>query len=264
MQNLLFDELCIKRAKKYFFIFAIACVALVSVIYTPIYLLISSNVIWRGSILLFILTEFVEPLLDFSFYWGSFAFLIYIYLRFEIKQIKHFAIIYAIAVAARYILTMLATFSLMSFPNSQAFWGEELPSAIFSIGMDILQGLGVLLLAEFSCRRPMMRAKSYSKGNEGKELIADCFPIEGLFNIKKPLPKLCFFASLIPAGLKLLSRLYYDIFFWGLPADASEWLLMVTYYIGDAAALFIGYFVLLYLLQTFYTKELQRRADFES
>lgn len=264
MQNLLFDELCIKRAKKSFLIFAIACVALVSVIYTPMYLLVSSNVIWRGSVLLFLLTELIEPLLDFGFYWGSFAFLIYIYLRFGKKEIKRFAIIYAVAVAARYILTMFVTFLLMSFPDAPTFWGEEFPSAIFSIGMDVLQGLGVLLLAEFCCRRPMMSAKSYSKGREGEELIADCFPIEGLFNIKKPLPKLCFFSALVPAGLKLLSRLYYDIFFWGLPADASEWLLMATYYVGDTAALLIGYFVLLYLLQTFYTKELQRRTNFES
>ncbi len=264
MQNLLFDELCIKRVKKHFSIFAIICVVFLSFIYTPVYLLLSSNVVWRGSVLLFLLTELIEPLIDFAFYWGSFAFLIYIYLRFGKKQIKDYAIIYAVAVVARYLFTMLAGYILMSFPDAKTFWGEEFLSALFSIGMDALQMLGVLLLTEFCCRRPLMQTKMYSKGSDGEEMLADCFPIEGLFNLKKPLSKLCFFSALIPAGLKLLSRLYFDIFFWGLPTDAAEWILMVTYYIGDAASFAIGYLVLLYLLQAFYTAEAKRRIEFES
>ena len=264
MQNLLFDELCIKRAKKYFLIFAIACVGFISAIYTPVYLLLSSNVLWRDSVVLFLWTELIGPLMDFSFYWGSFAFLIYIYLRFGKKQIKHPIIIYAVAVAARYLITMLIGFVLMSFPGWDALLKEELPSALFTIGMDALQMLGVLLLTEFCCRRPLMQAKACRTGAEGEELLADCFPIGGLFDIRKPLPKLCFLCALIPAGIKLLSRLYYDIFFWGLPTDAAEWLLVATYYVGDIAAFLIGYFVLLYLLQAFYTAETKRRIEFES
>lgn len=264
MQNLLFDELCRKRLKKYFLNFAIVFVVTLSAIYTPIYLLLASNVLWRDSILLFLLTELIEPLMIFSFYWGSFAFLIYIDLRFGKKQMKYFAIIYAVAVMTRYFLTLIAGYALMSFPGWDVFWREEIPSALFSIGMDFLQMLGVLLLAEFCCRRPMMSAKTYTKGAEGEGMMADCFPIAGLFDLKKPLPKLCFFSALIPAGLKFLSRLYYDLFFWGLPTDAAEWLLMITYYIGDIAAFLIGYFVLLYLLQMFYTAESKRRIDFES
>ena len=264
MQNLLFDELCIKRTKKYFLTFAIICVAVLSVVYTPLYLLLSSNVLWRGSVLLFLLTELIEPLIDFAFYWGSFAFLIYMYLRFGKKEIKHFVLIYVAAVVVRYLLTLLVGYLMMSFPNATAFWSEEVPSALFSIGMDCLQMLGVLLLTEFACRRPMLRAKGYTKGSEGEEMLADCFPIEGIWSIKKPLPGLCFFAALIPSGLKLLSRLYYDVFFWGLPTDAAEWLLIATYYIGDIATLFIGYFVLLYLMQMFYAAEAKKKIEFES
>ncbi len=264
MQNLLFDDLYIKRVRKYFLIFAIACVGFISFIYTPVYLLLSSNVLWRGSIVLFLWTELIGPLMDFSFYWGSFAFLIYIYLRFGKGQIKPFAIIYAAAVAARYIITVVVNFALMSFPGWDVLLGEELLSALFSIGMDALQMLGVLLLTEFCCRRPLMTAKTYSKGKEGEEMIGDCLPITNFLNIKNPLTKLCFFSALIPAGVKLLSRLYYDIFFWGLPQDASEWLLVATYYIGDIASFLIGYFVLLYLLQTLYADETKRRIEFES
>ena len=88
--------------------------------------------------------------------------------------------------------------------------------------------------------------------------------IEGFINFKKPISKLCFFAALIPAGLKMLSRLYYDIFVWGLPQEIEEWLLVSTYYVGDIASFFIGYFALLYVLQLFYTDETKRRIDFES
>lgn len=264
MQNLLFDELCIKRLKKSFLIFAIACVGFISVIYTPVYLLLASNVLWRGSLLLFLWTELMGPLVDFSFYWGSFAFLIYIYLRFGKKQIKYFAIVAALSIAARYVITLIVNFALMSFPGWEMIWQEELPSALFGILMDALQMLGVLLLAEFCCRRPLMQAKAYTKGSEGEEMIGDCLPITSFFNIKQPLNKLCFFAALIPAGIKLLSRLYYDIFFWGLPTDASEWLLVVTYYIGDVASFLVGYFVLLYLLQTIFANETKRKIEFES
>ena len=130
--------------------------------------------------------------------------------------------------------------------------------------MDCLQMIGVLLLAEFCCRRPLMRAKAYSKGMIGEQLIADCLPAEDIFNIKKPFTKLCFFAALIPSGLKMLTRLYYDIFFFGLPQDVADWLLLATYYIGDIASLLIGYFVLLFVLQLFYTNEAKRRIEFES
>lgn len=264
MRDCLFDELCIKHEKKRFLIFAIACVGFLSFIYTPIYLLLSSNVLWRNSILLFLWTEVIATLADFTFYWGSFAFLIYIYLRFGKEQTTRFSIIYAIAVAARYIVTMIVNFALMSFPGWDVLFGEDLPSALFTVAMDILQLIGVLLITEFACRRPLMNLKIYRKGEEGEQMLALLFPIEGLFELKKPLNKLCFFSALVPAGVKVLSRLYYDIFFWGLPQDAGEWILIATYYIGDIATLFIGYFVLLYLLQAFYTGETKRKIDFES
>ena len=264
MPNLLFDELCIKRLKKQFLIFAIACAAFISAVYTPVYLLLSSNALWDDSIVLFVWTELIGPIMDFSFYWGSFIFLIYIYLRFGKKQIRYFAIVYVSTVVARYLFTMFVSFSIMSFPGWGTFLEEELWGALFSIVLDSLQMFGVLLLAEYCCRLPLMRTKKYSKGLEGQEMIADCLPAEDVFNIKKPFPKLCFFAALIPSGLKLLTRLYYDIFFVGLPYDITDWLLMATYYIGDVSSFLIGYFVLLYLLQVFYTDETKRRIEFES
>lgn len=262
MRPLIFSELCIKRAKKSFLIFSVICVSLVSVIYTPIYLLLSSNVLWRGSILLFVLTEFIEPLIDFSFYWGSFVFLIYMYLRFERRNIKDFAIIYAAAAALRYLLTMFVGFLVMSFPNAETFLSEEVPSAVFSIGMDLLQAVGVLILAEFVCLRPMLPKVCLGE-DEREELVANCFPIINFFNFKTPICKLCFFSSLIPSGLKLISRIYYDIE-WGMPTDISEWLLMATYYVADLASIVIGHLVLLYLLQLFYTEETKKRIAFES
>lgn len=264
MENILFDELCIKRIKKYFLIFAIACVGFISAIYTPVYLLLSTNALWDGSILLFLWMELIGPIMEFSFYWGSFAFLIYTYLRFGKKQIKQFIVIYATAVVARYLFTMLATFSLMTFPGWKTFWEEEFWGALFSALMDCLQMLGVLLLVEFCCHRPLLRANPYSKDEVGRNLIAGCFPIEGLFNLQNPLSKVCFFSALIPAALKMLSRLYYDIFFWGAPQGIEEWFLVATYYVGDIAAFFIGYFLLSYLLQTFYANETKRQIEFES
>ena len=174
---------------------------------------------------------------------------------------KDFAIIYIASAAIRYLLTMFVGFLVMSFPDAETFWLEEIPSALFSIGMDVLQGAGVLVLAEFCCRRVLMRAQAYAGG---EEMIADCFPIAGFFNFGNPITKLCFFSALIPSGLKLLSRLYYDIFFWGLPTDAAEWILLATYYVADIASFVIGWLVLQYLLQLLYTFETKKRIEFES
>lgn len=264
MQDLLFDELCIKRLKKQFLIFAIACVGFISAIYTPVYLLLSTNALWDSSIVLFLWTELVDPVMEFSFYWGSFAFLIYIYLRFGKKPITNFVLFYAGAVVARYLFTMLISFAIMSFPGWKSFWKEEFSGAFFSIVMDCLQMLGVLLLAEFCCRIPLMNATANSKETAGSEMFSKCLPVEDPFSLKKPFTKLCFFTALIPAGLKMLTRLYYDIAFVGLPQDATDGILMATYYIGDIASLLIGYFVLLYVLQLFYTAETKRRIEFES
>lgn len=264
MQDLLFQEIYQKQLKKAYLIFAICCVALLSVVYTPIYLLLYSNVIWQNSVVLFLWTELVKPLVDFAFYWGSFAFLIYIFLRFGKVQTKFFVIIYAVAAVARYFLTTLVSYLLMSFPGWDTIWEEELPMMLFSSVMDCLQVVGILLLTEFCCRRPLMRRNAYLKGEAEKKMFADCFPIEGLFDWKKPLPKLCLLASLIPAGLKILSRLYYDLFFWGMPQDITDLLLVITYYVSDIAALLIGYFVLLYVLQAFLGAENKSQIAFES
>ena len=264
MQTLLFDELCIKRLKKHFLIFAIACVGFISAIYTPIYLLLSTNALWDSSIILFLWTELIGPMMDFAFFWGSFAFLIYIYLRFGKNTTKHFAVVYAIAVVAKYLVTMVVSFSIMSFPGWKTFMDEEFWGALFSIVMDCLQMVGALILAEFCCRRPMSQNSLHSQGVNGGDLMANCFPIENFFTLKNPLLKTCFFSALIPSALKILSRLYYDIFFWGIPEGIEEWILVATYYVGDIASLFIGYAVLLYLLQMFYTDETKRRIEFES
>ncbi len=262
MQNWLFDELYSKRLKKHYFIFAISCVAFMAVIYTPAYLLLSSNVLWRNSVLLFLLTELISPLMNFVFYWGSFAYLIYAYLRFGKSENKPLWGMYAAAVVARYLLTMLVSFTVMSFPSWKSFWSDELSGVLFSTLMDCLQVFAVLLLCEYRCRRPLSNDRISIKG--GESLISECLPVSGLLELKKPLPQLCFFSALIPAGLQLLSRLYYDLFFWGLPTGASEWLLMATYYFGDLAAIVVGYLVLLYLLQTVYTDEIRCRARFNS
>ena len=110
----------------------------------------------------------------------------------------------------------------------------------------------------------LINAKTNSKGITGAEIISKCLPVEDPFHIKKPFQRLCCFAALIPAGLKMVTRLYYDLAFVGLPQDLTDGILMATYYIGDVASFLIGYFVLLYVLQLFYTDETKRRIEFES
>lgn len=264
MQALLFDQILSKRLKKRFFIFAILCVAVISVLYTPVYLLLSSNVMWRNSIVLLLWTEIFGPLMNYTFYWGSFAFLIYAYLRFSQKGIKPFLIIYGVAVVSRYLVTMLSTFAIMAFPGWDALWSRELPGVLFSIVMDGLQMLGVLLLSEFCAHRPLLQKNPHICEHNRADLMPQIFPVTRLLAIRNPLQKLCAFAALIPAGLQFLSRIYYDVFFYGLPTDLAEWLLLVTYYIGDLAALVIGYLVLLYVLQMLFASETKSRISFES
>lgn len=263
MQNNLFEELCIKRIKKYFLIFAIACVGIRSLIYTPVYLLLSSDVALMG--LSFFWTELIDPLTDYSFYWGSFAFFIYGYLRFNKKPIKRFFLIYVLAAVARYLFTMLVRFALMSFTSWEEILLNDLPNLVIGTVMDCLQVLGVLLLAKYCCLRPLVHAKKYAKGTLGEKIFTDNLPVEGLFNFKNDISKVCFWISLIPAAIKLLTRVYYDAFTWKrLPQGIEEWLLIATYYVADIAAFFIGYFVILYILQMFYTNEAKRRIEFES
>lgn len=264
MQALLFDQLLSKRLKKRFFIFSIVCVAVISALYTPVYLLLSSNVMWRNSILLLLWTEILGPLMNYAFYWGSFAFLIYIYLRYSKDGIKPFLVVYGGAVVARYLVTMLVTFAIMAFPGWDTLWSQEIPGVLFSVVMDCLQMLGVLLLCEFCAYRPLSRENpQFCELNRG-DLMVQIFPVTALLDFKRPLQKLCALTALIPAGLQFLSRIYYDVFFYGLPQDLAEWLLLLTYYIGDVAALVIGYFVLHYVLQMLFAGETKCRIEFES
>ncbi|MBQ9796748.1 MAG: hypothetical protein IJW50_03395 [Clostridia bacterium] len=256
MENALFDQARLKRLKRQFLIFLIACVVFIAAVYTPVYLLLSSNVLWSNSIFLLLWMELLEPLMNFAFYWGSFAYTVYACVRFSTGNAKRFFVYYGVAVVARYLFPMVVSFCIMSFPGWNDLFKYELPGVLFSILLDALQMAVIVVLCQVRLSRSF-------DGVSGAQIMERSLPFERLVDFKSPLPQMCMLCSLVPSALQLLSRLYYDIFFYGLPQKPSEWILVLTYYIGDLACFMIGYFVVQFLVQTLYTAEVKSRADFE-
>ena len=60
------------------------------------------------------------------------------------------------------------------------------------------------------------------------------------------------FLALIPAGIQLLLRLYYDIFFWGAIRGWLDLLWVILYYLSDLIFVPVGYLVMIVLINRLY------------
>ena len=215
---------------------------------TPINLWLTSDILILQTVIP-LLWDVLLNLVNFLFYWISFAYLLFLFVTWGTKGQKPFFILYGGVVVFRYCANLLASFCVVGFPKWGAFWSDFFPYLLIDIGMDLLQMLiAALVVARFL---------------QNRDAKKDTLPFQGLWDRSNRLQGTAGWLALIPSALMLISRVIYDISLGGA-AGLGDLLWMITYYASDIVSIFVGYFVILLLVNRFYLREETAKADFES
>ena len=263
MELSLFDSMRKKRLQIKYLILMAAIVVFCSLIYYPVYLYLNSNVVWNGSLLRLLWMEILEPLVNYLFFWGSFAFLLYSAARYSLKGSAPILICYAVGTVLRYLLQNIAFIFMMGI-NA---WESEfyISDLLISIVLDLLiMGVAVLLILLW--KRKTGTTSVFNQQNNG--LIAEeCFSFSRFFDWKNILLRTAFLMAIFPSAIRLLLRVWYDInliVVQGIPVtDIGEILLIMTYYITDCAGFLVGYLVIFMILSALHLSDQKARLSMD-
>ncbi len=253
----LFDQMRKAKLLKQYMLFLSAIILFHSVIYYPLYLYLDTNVLWRNSIYFLLLTEIAEPLAGYFFFWISFAYLIYVGVRFSYRSALPFVGVYCVGVVLKYTLQNICFIIMMGYPR----WTNSvrIPELLFSVAMDLLVvGFAMLFL--------FLIFKKREKGNEKKDVLNGYMPFSGFFQLSNPMQKAAFLTALLPSAARLFSRAYYDIrliLAERIPDSAPEIFLVITYYLTDCLTALVGCLVVTMMLSYFRQLELKAKIDYE-
>ena len=212
-----------------------------ALICTPVYILSSTNIMISTTAFP-IIWDFVQYLVQFSYFWIAFAFVIYLSVRYSMKDAKMLLLIFAGCSAGRYFLSLLVGYAMLAGSSGWDALSSDLLYMLLDILGDWLQmGLAVLLVYLF-----VMRKK------KSDQAISLHFPSLLCFSSPVLLCVLC--VSFLPSISSLLSRVNYDLFF-GAPQSAADLLWMIFYYCGDVLSGVIGYLVIFLLITQLYLKD---------
>ena len=249
----LFDQMRKAKLIKQYMLFLSAIVLFYSVIYYPLYLYLDSNIIWRNSIYYLLLTEVAEPLAGYLFFWCSFAYVIYVGVRFSYQSTVPFLIVYCVGTFLKYALENICFIVIMGFPR----WTNSVRvfDLIFSVVMDIvIMGFCTLLLFLVFKRK------------ERGDVLDAYMPFSGFFRLSNPVQRAAFLAALLPSAARLASRAYYDvrlILAQRIPDTAPEIFLVFTYYLTDCLTAAVGCIVITMMLSYFRLFEIKAKIEYE-
>ncbi|MBQ9773468.1 MAG: hypothetical protein IJW30_02285 [Clostridia bacterium] len=256
MAEPLFEEYRYRRYRNQFIIFLIACVAFCTGIYMPFYYLLVSNVAFAESPLILVWMEIVEPLMNYVFYLGSFAYVIFGALRFGPGRGLRLMTAYIVASFLRYATNVLSYMWTMGAIRWSEFVEFELGGILFSTLIDWVQ-IGIMFwMIHAQIVRRRMR-------------VEDCMPFPKILGSRgNRLLRLAFLVAIIPAATQVLSRAYYDFHkIVILEFQVQGWpeiILMISYYLTDLLAIPVGYMVIAWILRRLYRGEEKVRALWEA
>lgn len=245
----LFDESRYQRLRKNFLIFLISCMAFSTFIYMPVYWLLYSDVRWSDSAVLLMWNELVEPLMNYTFYLGSFAFVIHAAARFGTASAAPFCGFYGGAAFLRYVTNLFSYMWIMGAIHVSGFMTYDLPDMLFSTAIDLLQ-MGIAFWIAHACTKK-------------NKYVA----VERITALNNPSLRAAAWISVIPACTQLLSRFYYDMqliftFHWKVDG-MGEVLLMVSYYLTDLLAVPVGFLAMALVLRRMGRSETRAREIWE-
>jgi hypothetical protein len=212
-----------------------------------------------------IVWEMLGKVTNYLFYFFAFAYMLYLVSRFTLKNCYGFFAIYLASSAFLYTVSLISTCLLMGFED---FVLNDLLDILMYVSFDAVQ-MGVAVLIAWGLLHKMQERsiRAYylelTKNPSAEAVMPQWLPFESFYNRENKLMRASLFVSAIPALLSLMGRLYYDVFFYGIPMSTSDILWMIFSYVSDFAFILIGYLIVILLLNRIDMRENQRKQAYQ-
>lgn len=260
--TLTFYEKCRKiRLLKQFTILILAISAFYAAVCTPVLIWAQSDILIADSVFLTV-WDVVMTMVNYAFYWVSFAYILYAISKFTLGNCKSFLGFYFVASLFRYAANLLAACVMDGF--SMLYW-SDLFNILLYVGLDAVQ-MGVVVLLVWLCvknrqeRAMLAHRRALAEDPNAPLKMPQWLPFTSLFDLKKnELVRAAFLTSTVPAVIHIASRIRYDIFI-GAPASVADTVWMIVYYLSDVAAWLIGYLLIVFLLNQLHAFEEKKKA----
>ena len=251
MELSLFEQTQTKKLTRRTAILLFAITLFYAAVCTPLYLVMSSDVLWAQTPLPMLL-DVIMTLANYCFYWVAFAHVAYTVYRFGFSAARPQLAVYAGASVFQYAANLLAGYLVIGFPLWEDFASDELPYLILNIFLNLLLmaiAVGLAYLLE-------------KKQGDGKGRMTDGLPLVKLFSMQKGIGRAAWVLACVPAAAQLLSRVRYDISY-GAPRSLLDLVWMVVFYCSDVLSVLIGYLVIVLVWNQISFKETEAKKDFE-
>lgn len=237
-----------KKTLKEYWILILALTFFYAIICVPISVVTRTDAVVIDSTFPLI-WETVMQVLNYLFYWFSFAYLMYFIFSFGIGECKDFFVAYGLTVCLRYGLNQFVTSYLYGFPSLDTFVANSLGEMVFFIVMDIIQ-MAIAVWITYLLSSLGVRLKQF-------------MPFGKLFDFDNPLVKTSFKLAWIPATVMLLQRFVYDLGFVKEVSGTGSVFLgilgILIFYLADLLCVLLGHFVILLFLNRFFKRDEKAR-----
>ena len=212
------------------FIICGIAIALSSFAVKPIYIYLSSDIMYMDSWILYAL-EVMITLLDVFIYSVIFATAIY----FVFYKTNEMRIYVLFLIGAAVFITRILFDLVMTLAFNGALSEDDMAVVAIQLALEMILLTLVYFIAQAFTRRR----------------VIDSFYKEiRLLNIKNPLQTSAIFAGAILSINNIISRLWSDIQY-GLPTSVGECLVMLAYYLSDIAIALVSYIAIVAILRIF-------------
>ena len=200
----------------------------------PVLIWAKSDVVLEESIFL-VVWELVSTAINYLFYWVSFSFMLYFAARFTLQNCKALlgwyvgacAVMYLVSLISSGVLNGVTAFSLRDIGDVAMYVGFD--SALMAIAVFVAWKVLGKAQEEAACEYVIKEPDDA----DDLSILPQFLPFTSYFNFKNTVMKALFWIVFIPSAWHLFSRLYYDIFFFGIPVDTVDLLWMIFYYVSE-------------------------------
>ena len=263
MKLSIYEACRLKRLTLLFSIWSFGIALFYSAVCQPIFIWANSDILIAEGVFLLI-WKTVLTVVNYAYYVVTLAFMLYFISRFTQKNCKGFFIVYLLSSVLMYTVSLLSAGFLNGFED---FAINDMLDILMYTGFDALQ-MGIAVLIAWWILHPLqeraVRAHflALTKNPLAEPSMPQWLPFDSVWNLKNELMRSALFASMIPAAWSLIGRLYFDIFFWGMPANTADALWMAFYYISDLIMWLVGYLVIVLILNRIDAREDKKRKAY--
>lgn len=253
----------VSAMKKWVLIVSAVGFGLYSVLLSPLYTQLDSNVTYQESLVTYILYYLVYGV-EIAVFWGVFPATLYAIWRAGFKKASPVWITFHIATAAKFFLNFIMDCILDgSVPSLDFLINRDLPIILPLFLLEIAQYWVVILISVLTIRR---RKRKWQidvllDGSAAGDERSLAFPIVKLFRWKNPVQAASFGIAVFFGLVRILMHLYYQLVLLVYTNKTDGALIITVDMLSDVLLAVAAYFVMILLLSSFDRKEITELAN---